>query len=89
MNIGKGFGDFFQWDVEELSGIGQEGWEEETEWSGGHWTKLNNSVFAEKEISSFWYHLCMVDTLGTTTVTHKDFQNSPLITSQHSMLEEK
>ena len=48
MNIGRGFGDFFQWDVEELSGIGQEVWEEETELSAGHWTKLNNSVFAEK-----------------------------------------
>ena len=53
MNIGRGFGDFFQWDVEELSGIGQEVWEEETELSAGHWTKLNNSVFAEKENKLF------------------------------------
>ena len=89
MNIGRGFGDFFQWDIEESFYKGQERWKEKTEWSAGHWTTLNNSVFAEKEISSFWKHLGMLDTLGTPSVNHKVFKILLWITSQQSMLEQK
>ena len=60
--------------LKKLSGIGQEGWEEKKELSAGHWTKLNNSVFAEKENKLFleppWYggysryHFCYPEILS-------------------------